>query len=232
MIVDKSSVMADPNQLSGWQQFKGELGSLKSTMSGFKQSLTQSRFGRAAVTGAYGAWGIDVGFVNRGKHWTQTNKGFLGLRGIRAKTIKNFGARKFGLRTLGKALGPAMMAYGVVQGYKEGGVLGGAKAAALGTAEWAAFEVGMSALGLSAAATPLMAAAAAGYGAYAFADAARDYGRGLKKLEMGGPIVDQFGTVATTRQRSLQALQNTHINGRMALGNEALLMHTNVYSRR
>ena len=49
--------------------------------------------------------------------------------------------------------------------------------------------------------------------------------RQIKSLEMGSPIVDQYGSISTLRQRSLAALQNSHVNGRMALGNEAALLH-------
>ena len=47
----------------------------------------------------------------------------------------------------------------------------------------------------------------------------------VRGLELGAPMLDQFGTVATLRQRSLSAIQNSHVNGRMALGNEAALLH-------
>ena len=49
----------------------------------------------------------------------------------------------------------------------------------------------------------------------------------IGSLELGAPIQDPFGTISTLRQRSLQAIQNTHVNGRMAFGNEAALLHTN-----
>ena len=48
----------------------------------------------------------------------------------------------------------------------------------------------------------------------------------VRGLELGGPIQDQFGTISTLRQRSLMALQNTHVNGRMAFGQEAALLHS------
>jgi hypothetical protein len=141
--------------------------------------------------------------------------------------------RRFGSQLLGvagKALGPAMGLLAVAEGARTGGVSGAFSAGVESVGSWAAMEVGLAAL--SGTVNPLALGALAGYAGYKFADASRDYGRSLKKLNMGAPIVDMFGTVATTRQRSLQALQNTHINGRMALGNEGMLMHTNVYSRR
>ena len=48
----------------------------------------------------------------------------------------------------------------------------------------------------------------------------------VRGLELGAPIQDPFGTISTLRQRSLQAIQNTHVNGRMAFGNEAALLHS------
>lgn len=48
----------------------------------------------------------------------------------------------------------------------------------------------------------------------------------VRALELGTPMSDQFGTISTLRQRSLSAIQNSHVNGRMALGNEAALLHT------
>jgi hypothetical protein len=49
--------------------------------------------------------------------------------------------------------------------------------------------------------------------------------RQIRAMEMGAPIADQYGTISTLRQRSLAAIQNSHVNGRMALGNEAALLH-------
>ena len=48
----------------------------------------------------------------------------------------------------------------------------------------------------------------------------------VRSLELGAPVLDQFGTIATLRQRSLSAIQNSHVNGRMALGSEAALLHS------
>lgn len=41
------------------------------------------------------------------------------------------------------------------------------------------------------------------------------------RLELGSPVIDNFGTLATMRQRSLMAMQNSNINGRSAMGQEA-----------
>lgn len=171
-----------------------------------------------------------------------TNRGFLGLKGnvsynSRIRAMGRMASRggisaigKLGFGVLLKAAGPLSLAYEAYSGYKEGGVGGAVNSAATGIGMWGAFEVGMGII-TGSAINPLAIAAIGGYGGYKFVDESRKYNKRLKKLEMGAPIVDMFGTIATTRQRSLQALQNTHINGRMALGNEGMLIHTNIYSR-
>lgn len=62
-------------------------------------------------------------------------------------------------------------------------------------------------------------------GMYYGATSAYDYGketyRENRKLNMGQPVNDRFGTMATMRQRSSAALQR----GRAVLGSEARLYH-------
>jgi hypothetical protein len=53
-----------------------------------------------------------------------------------------------------------------------------------------------------------------------------EYMKKHARLEMATPLIDQFGTVATMRQRSLQAINNSKINGRTALGAEGLLTYS------
>jgi len=48
-------------------------------------------------------------------------------------------------------------------------------------------------------------------------------------LEMSTPVIDDYGTVATMRQRSVNAIQNSRLNGRSALNNEASLMYNPYY---
>lgn len=70
--------------------------------------------------------------------------------------------------------------------------------------------------------------AAAGAATYALGEAGRAHAQGLRNLEMGGPQIQEAlssAGAATMRQRSMMALNNTHLNGRMAMGNEAALMH-------
>ncbi len=148
-----------------------------------------------------------------------------------------FGKAGAKLGGFGKWLGRGFVGYSVYSGYKEGGAWGAVKGGATHVATTYAFGVVQKALGMGSS-WPVVAglgitAAAAGatyYGATGVAPwqaLARPYVREhMKKynqLEMGRPIVDQFGALATMRQRSLMAIQNSKINGRSALGNEATL---------
>ena len=117
----------------------------------------------------------------------------------------------------------AFTGYAMYSGYKKDGLWGAAKGGAHAAAEWAAFEVVLTALG--AAAAPLEGAlmgAAAGYGVYKALDYGAKRAKQTRKLEFGGAAVDdQFGTIATMRQRSLQDMQRSHGALRGALGTEA-----------
>lgn len=158
-------------------------------------------------------------------------RGSGGMAAGAAQLQKNLGAKtaagaagKLGLKALPLVGNLAFM----YMGYREGGI-GGAIDAGLESAKFSiAWEVGAAVLG--SAALPLAIGAGiaggAGYGYYQFGEAAQRHGRKMRKLEMGGEVTDRFGTMSTMRQRSLQALNNTHVNGRMALGNEAAIMHT------
>lgn len=145
----------------------------------------------------------------------------------------------------GRALGLGFTLYGAYEGYQQGGIGGAVKSVVQSTAEsylmGRALHLGswmlrgtMSKVALPAVAAGLGVAAlssvASGQGfGQAFRPLARralhEHMRKHAKLEMGTPVADDFGTVATMRQRSLQAIQESKINGRSALGNEALLMY-------
>jgi hypothetical protein len=123
----------------------------------------------------------------------------------------------------GRALFPLMTAFGAYQGYKEGGVFGAAKSVAADAAMWGGLRAAAAVLTTPA----LIAAGGVGsiaYGTYALGEAAKSYVSRSRNLEMSSDVVDTFGTLNTMRQRSISAIQNTHINGRLAMGNEALLL--------
>lgn len=129
-----------------------------------------------------------------------------------------------------RLLGPVFTAMAVYEGYREGGVIGAAVSGGKEIAIWGAMEFGLSMLGGMTMGLAAFTGGGAllGVGGYAFGKMSASYGKGLKSIEMGSPIIDEFGTLATTRQRSLAALNLSHVNGRQALGNEASLMHLSV----
>jgi len=129
----------------------------------------------------------------------------------------------------GRAIFPAFTAYSIYEGYQSGGIIGAAKAGATEAAIWGGFKLAGAVLG--GASTTIVGAAAAGLaGYYAVGEAAQAHVKGLRSLEMGAPVKDPYGTGATLRARSMQALNSSAVNGRMAMGNEALLMHDSAYS--
>lgn len=159
----------------------------------------------------------------------------------------DLGFGKYG-KGFGRVIGPAFLAYNMYTGYKEDGIRGALKE---GVSTLATSYV-MGALN-----KPMQRAAmviASGFAAYGswqytrfgltpgsvnqagaglFAKAVRplvaEHMRRKAEVEMGAPIIDQYGTLATMRQRSLAAIQNSKINGRSALGNEAALHYSPYY---
>jgi hypothetical protein len=133
----------------------------------------------------------------------------------------------------------AKAAYGAGRGATIGRLTGGVARSGIGY--WGARAAGVGA-GLTAG--TLAGVAASVFNPYAWAIAGGLYAydqasefiddknraaarhKQVRSLELGTPVLDQFGTIATLRQRSLSAIQNSHVNGRMALGNEAALLHS------
>lgn len=127
-----------------------------------------------------------------------------------------------------RLFGPAFLAVSAYQGYKEGGVWGAAKGMAGEAATWYAFGAAMKVM----APIAVGAIGLAGIGAAAAYSAGvrprhlmrpwtNEYVKKHARVEMATPIMDEYGTVATMRQRSIRAIQNSKLNGRTALGNEA-----------
>ena len=177
---------------------------------GMRDKLTASR--KAKITAHQAEVAVGARRAGKKAAWSAAKKGGIGMAAGTAGKLAMGG------------ISPAFAAANVVHGYKTGGVSGAAGAFAEEVAMFAAFELVGSATVIGGG---LVAGAA--YGAYQALGAAQEHHRGLRKLEMGGTLRDPFGTISTTRQRSLMALNNSHINGRMALGQEASLMHTNAY---
>lgn len=152
------------------------------------------------------------------------NKGFLGRKlpgGMMSQGKFAFASRLFGIATLGVS---------AISGYQENGMAGATMHVAKDAATWGAMRAGWS-VGKGVLTNPwFLAGASIGAGAYAgykIGQASREKARRIRNVEMGGEVIDRFGTLSTIRQRSLMALNNSHVNGRMALGNEAILLSSN-----
>lgn len=187
-------------------------------------NLGKTGLGRAIQEGI----AADYGFIAAGKG-AERSFSFLGgpLKGGSKQFVQNMGAKSLGSagKSLAGRLFPmAYTGYQIYSGFQEGGVTGAVKGAASAALWSTALSAGKYLLD-----NPMTwlaaGAVAAGIGGYAFGEAAQRYGKRVRGIEMGGGVLDQFGTVATLRQRSLMALQNTHLNGRQAIGMEAQLMH-------
>lgn len=153
----------------------------------------------------------------------------LGQQGLSYMSQQGSGkALRLAGRTAMAGAGLAFTGYFAYQGWREEGLWGAAKGVGESVVGNIAARVGVSMLanpfGLAAAAT-----VGAGVGMYALGEKSKEHVKSLKRTEFATTqMIDALGSAgaATMRQRSVMALQNTHINGRMALGNEALLMRT------
>lgn len=192
--------------------YRGSRGVMGSKLAAINSRLSHTAIGRSIKMGTMESFGWHF---EKGQ-----SQGFLGLKSSR-----------LGWGTLPKSLGILSTAAAAYSGYQEEGVWGAAKG--IGTsvafsslANYAISGVGGASMAMAA---PAIAIAAAGYGAYRLHEAGKKHAKSLRQLEMGGgdQIMQTINTAetATMRQRALLALNNTHINGRMALGNEAFLMH-------
>jgi len=213
--------------------------SLASTSSGraFKQGVGES-FGFV-----YGEAGQSHGFLGLKKsfgqatrqEWIKDSGRALWKSGVKGNAWKTAAKRGIGSKMMwargGGALMLGMMAHDVYSGYQEEGLYGAAKGFGSSALTWGVMKAAAAAVGgvtLGVAAVGVGAVA----GGYEIGEASQAYAKRMRGVEMGAPVVDPYGSIATTRQRSLAALQNTHINGRMAMGNEGVLMHDNAYSFR
>lgn len=198
----------------------------------------KSRFGMAAQAGAL----MPIGF-----EYTQHGMSFMGWRDVAAE-MRSAGAAKIPrslqeawkmpesrtamkTRGIGAALQIGFTTHAVYQGYKQGGFWGATKSLGKEMVSWAGFKAGEAAIHtltgvkLGAVLWPATMVAGAAYGGYKAMEWGRDTRRGLRNLEMTTPVIDPFGTGFTMRQRSVAAIQKSYINGRMALGREASLLH-------
>lgn len=196
---------------------------------GFYKNVRGSNFGRGMEAGFAEAFGYQRDAFWKGGSRHYEKGGFLGknmaLR--KGETVKNFAGRQRGAR-IGNGIGLAALGISAFMGYQENGLMG----AATNVARDVAFQsigtgIYNAAVGAVGSVPLLIGAAVAGgaYGYYKLGEAGQKYSKKLRKLELGTDIDDSYGTISTMRQRSVMAIQNSYLNGRMALGNEASSMH-------
>jgi len=175
--------------------------------------------------------GIDRGRLSRAGKLARRGRFGAAARAIGGPGATGGGtAARFAGKTFMKSIPLLSSAFFAYQGYQEGGTMG----ALGGLGESMLYSAGFRMAGTMLAnpmTLTLGGLAAIGYGGYQLGEAAQRRGKGLRELEMSSDkIIDALGSAgaATTRQRAMMALNNTHINGRMAMGNEAALMHGDV----
>jgi len=205
---------------------------------GSERSIAKEAYLRAAparhtYTGFMGLRNYGMEATAEKAAWKSLSSGATSAitKEIGEQTASKIGHITFGAaETIGFAsrmVAPAIMAHTIYEGARHEGAWGGIKAAVDEGIGWGQFKIAESmladiSLGI---AIPVTLAAAATVGTYAYGEAAHSYNKNLTHAEMGGNLVDPYGMNSTMRQRSLQALHNSHINGRMAIGNEAVLLH-------
>lgn len=194
-------------------------------LKGFFKYARGSHFGRGFEAGIAEGLGFQRDAVWKDGMRMYDKGGFLGST-MPARTAEEIGAKRWA--RIGGLASLAFIGYSAYSGYQEGGVLGAVKNVGTDLAYQAVGTGVYNTVIGSIGSLPVIGAAAtvgAAYGYYKLGEAGQTYAKNLRKLEMGTDIHDNFGTIATMRQRSLNAIQNSHLNGRMALGNEASAMH-------
>lgn len=162
-------------------------------------SSTAKYIGRNAAEAA--------GWVFKGKQ----SQGFLGISG----KVGKFGTGM-------AALGTAFSVHSIYSGYQEEGIWGATKGAGTAILGQMAANAITNPIGLG-----LVGAAGLGFAGYQFGEAATKRRKEIRGLDMTIPNYSNIIEGGfTDRQRSLQALNNSSMNARMAIGNEASLLHT------
>lgn len=210
----------------GW----GQLGSNTSTTLGRMGSAlkigVEESLGMAYVSPKRGIRGFlhETGGVTGLKR-----EGFLGLKSTVGQPLRSR-VKQAAFRSLG--LGFTLLE--TYSGYQKEGAVGAVKGLATGMAWSTAPRMLGAVLGGAGAAVLGAGMVGAGLvsGGIELGRAARQHGKRIRDIEMGGGQVMnaiESAGAATMRQRSLTALQNTHINARMGFGNEAILMHRKLF---
>ena len=163
--------------------------------------------------------------VKRGKSpFKMTGHALFTSRGEKFLGMKGVGKRA--LPVLGSIVSLADAVHWTHKGWSEGGVVGAGK----GFLKAAAFNVGIN-LGLRAIGSYPALALLATTGAAAYhvaSEVSRDlktYNNRSLPLMTGDMSAFKTQSAASMRQRSLQAIQRSHLNARSVLGNEAAYQH-------
>lgn len=144
-----------------------------------------------------------------------------GVRGV-GRAIKGMGF--FGV--LGKVAGPAFVGVDAYMGYREGGVLGAAGNLVESGIIWGGMKAAAVVVG-SAALWTTAAVSAGAVGGYMWGEAATDYRKRLQETEfIPRDVTNTIQGAYTDRARALNALNNSALNARMSIGNEAQLLHS------
>lgn len=153
-------------------------------------------------------------------------------------------ATKGKLGTLTKWLGRGFYGYAAYEGYQEGGIFGAAKnVAATAAVSYAFGTASPILLGASVVAGGAAVGVLGGIGLASMSEGVsplqlltrrrvREHQRKNANLEMGAPVNDPHGNLATMRQRSLAAMQNSRLSGMNALGYEAQINYSRYQVRR
>ena len=139
--------------------------------------------------------------------------------GVKGKFLGSFGA----------GLSLAFTGYSAYSGFKEGGISGGIKETAQSIGMNMAFNTGINLIRtIGPASIPILGATAMIGGMHALGKAGENKRRNIQRLDFSaaGPNTIMNSGAVTARQRAINALNDTRINARAALGNEAALLHT------
>lgn len=163
-------------------------------------------------------------------------------RGLSKSAARRGAAWSIAGRTVFKAIGPAFLAYAGYEGYKKEGAWGAVKGVGGALAETYLVGRAISAFGAPALGVLGAAAGASVLGAIAHDPDAflsmkgwvrpwtSEYHKKTQGVQMGGEVVDPHGINATMRQRSMLAIQNSRMNARSGLGQEATLTFSPYFS--
>ena len=183
------------------------------------------RTGPTAKAGLNTAWNkLFSGPGHRmGRRWAREAIGLHELTRTERSAAARMG-KQVGSRFFGRFLGAGFTAVSAYEGYKKEGVWGAVKGGATAIGEQYLFGRLIGGIG------PIGMAVGAGLGAAYLTykipkminEASARYRKGYEGVDLAHSTSDPFGMNATMRQRSLLAIQNSRLNARSGIGQEAL----------